>query len=344
MKKLSQWMMAGAALSLLGLFLFPLWKITLEAPQFPDGLYMYIWINKISGSSEHILQNINILNHYIGMQPIEPDSIPELQYLPYIVTGMTALGLLFAFIGRPSLYLVWFVILVALGALGLYDFYLWGYDYGHNLDPKAPIKVPGMAYQPPLLGRKELLNFVAHSYPAAGSLFLLIGGLLSMLAFYFGRTKEPRSPAKKAVALPLLLLLLSACSTEPEPISFGKDQCVYCKMAIVDQQYGAELVTGKGKVYKFDAVECLVDYQEETPAPEGGYAHVLAIGYDTPGELHPVAEMHFLISPEIRSPMGANLAAFAERAGLDEMRASYNGEVYEWEGLKGYLRGKEWVE
>jgi len=176
--------MAVAVASILLLFAFPLWRITLEAPQFPEGLHMYIWINKISGSSEHILQNINILNHYIGMQPVEPDSIPELQYFPYIGIGMGVLGIGAVIANRWYYYLGWFLLLVVLGGLGIYDFYLWLYDYGHNLDPQAPIKVPGMTYQPPLLGRKELLNFVAYSYPATGGYLLLLSGILSFLAFW----------------------------------------------------------------------------------------------------------------------------------------------------------------
>lgn len=182
--------MAGAAGLLLLLFAFPLWRITLEAPQFPEGLYMNIWINKISGSSEHILQNINILNHYIGMKPVEPDSIPELKYFPYIVVGMSVLGLLTAWADRKYLYLGWFLVLVLLGILGIYDFYTWLYDYGHNLDPNAPIEVPGMVYQPPLFGRKDLLNFVAYSYPAMGTVFLVISGILSFLAFFFKKKQS----------------------------------------------------------------------------------------------------------------------------------------------------------
>ena len=98
MKRHPRWIMALAVGLLALLFVFPLWKITLEAPQFPDGLYMHIWINKISGSGgEHIIQNINILNHYIGMKKIEPDSIPELTYFPYIVLTLCFIGIITVF-------------------------------------------------------------------------------------------------------------------------------------------------------------------------------------------------------------------------------------------------------
>lgn len=178
-----------ASLLLMLLFFFPLWRITLEAPQYPEGITMYIWINQITGQNEFTLQNINILNHYVGMKFIVPESIPELTYFPYIVSAMTVLGLLMAIINRPSLFLIWCGLMLVLGILGIYDFYLWEYDYGHNLSPTAPIKVPGQAYQPPLFGSKMLLNFKADSYPHWGGLFLGISMVLSFLAFWLGRKK-----------------------------------------------------------------------------------------------------------------------------------------------------------
>lgn len=174
-------------LSLGAVFLFPLWQITLDAAQFPGGLKMHIWINKISGSEKNIIQNINILNHYIGMQYIEPDSIPELKYFPIVAYAMMALGLVSLAINKAWAYLSWFIIIAILGALGIYDFYLWLYDYGHNLDPKAPIKVEGMTYMPPLLGEKDLLNFYVTSYPHFGSGFLGLSSLLALAAFWFKR-------------------------------------------------------------------------------------------------------------------------------------------------------------
>lgn len=94
MKIVSRWLMAIAALLLLMLFVFPIWQITLIAPQYPDGITLYIWVNQITGDSPGTLQNINILNHYVGMKYIEPDSIPELTYFPYIIGFMTVLGLI----------------------------------------------------------------------------------------------------------------------------------------------------------------------------------------------------------------------------------------------------------
>jgi len=178
-------MLAGAVL-LLGMFLFPLWKITLLAPQYPHGMSMFIWMTKITGDEPGTLQNINILNHYIGMKPIEPDSIPELQFMKYIVIAIAGLGLIATILNKWQINLAWFIILVGAGALAMYDFYLWEYDYGHNLDPHAAIKIEGMAYQPPLIGKKLILNFTAISYPNIGALFMVIPMILGTLAVISG--------------------------------------------------------------------------------------------------------------------------------------------------------------
>lgn len=179
--------MALAALLLLTLFIFPMWQITLVAPQYPDGVTMYIWINQITGSEPGTLQNINILNHYVGMKYIEPDSIPELTYFPYIIIAMSVLGLITAFTGKWKLFLTWGILMILLGAAGIYDFYLWEYDYGHNLSDTAPIKIEGQAYQPPLIGEKYLLNFLAKSYPYVGGWFVGLSLILGFVATWLQR-------------------------------------------------------------------------------------------------------------------------------------------------------------
>jgi copper chaperone NosL len=183
-----RWLMIAAVLLLSGVFFFPLWQITLEAAQFPGGLRLNIWINKFSGDEGggDIIKNINILNHYIGMKYIEPDSIPELKYFPYVIFAMMGLGLIAALINKAWAYISWVVIMVLLSIAGMYDFYLWMYDYGHNLDPKAPIKIEGMTYMPPLFGEKDLLNFYVKSYPHIGTLFLMLSIVTAALAAWMG--------------------------------------------------------------------------------------------------------------------------------------------------------------
>ncbi|KGE85856.1 MAG: hypothetical protein ACE362_02695 [Phaeodactylibacter xiamenensis] len=179
MKQLPRRLMLLGIVCLMSLFVFPMWQIILYAPQYPDGVEMHIYIDKIGGSSPGTLQNVNILNHYVGMQYIEPDDIPELQYFPYIIGAMGLLGLIALAINKKWGYLSWTIVLVVLGILGMYDFYLWEYDYGHNLSDTAPIKIPGASFQPPLIGRKQIINFIADSWPH-------IGGIGFGLSMFFG--------------------------------------------------------------------------------------------------------------------------------------------------------------
>jgi len=129
---------------------------------------MYVWINTITGQKPNDLHSINGLNHYIGMKAIVPDAIPELRLMPRIVAGLIAIGLFVATLGRRSLLFGWTALFALIAAAGLVDFWYWGYDYGHDLDPTAAIKIPGFSYQPPVLGSKQLLNFTAHSWPGIG--------------------------------------------------------------------------------------------------------------------------------------------------------------------------------
>jgi hypothetical protein len=174
MRSVSRIGMVVAAVLLGVPFLQPLWHIGLIAPQYPEGLGLYIWINQITGQKPHDLDSINGLNHYIGMKEIIPESIPELRFMPYLVGGLLVLALLTALAGKRPLLYVWTGLFVLLSLAGLADFYKWGYDYGHNLDPTAAIRVPGMAYQPPLIGAKQLLNFYATSWPAVGGWALML--------------------------------------------------------------------------------------------------------------------------------------------------------------------------
>ena len=161
-------LLAIAALLLTVTYVLPLWHIGLKAPQYPEGLGLYISIDGIRGQGEHDLQSLNGLNHYIGMHKIVPEEIPELRFLPIAIGVLAALGLAAAAIGKRWALRTYAAILVAGAVAGLADFWWWEYRYGHQLDPTAAIKVPGMTYQPPLLGAKQMLNITAHSWPAAG--------------------------------------------------------------------------------------------------------------------------------------------------------------------------------
>ena len=188
MNKKSRFIMVIASLLLLLLFIFPLWKITLSAPQYPDGLKMYLNIDGLTDGGTGDIANINIMNHYVGMKKIDEADFKEFTYMPYIIIGLVVTGLLVALLKKRTLILFWLIIIVVLGIVGLYDFYQWEYDYGHTLDPRAAIQVPGAAYQPPLIGKKEILNFVAYSFPQAGA--FIIGISMALGVFAWGQRKK----------------------------------------------------------------------------------------------------------------------------------------------------------
>jgi len=183
--RLARLFVLASSLLLLGLYVLPLWTVRLRAPQYPEGLGMHIRINTVEGATEHDLTNINKLNSYIGMKRIDPDSIPELRLMPWIVGGLIVTGLLTAWFGRRRLIYFWTGAFVAIAVAGLVDFWRWEYDYGHNLDMEtAIIKIPGMSYQPPLIGSKQLLNFTAVSLPGSGGLLAGAALTLALAASY----------------------------------------------------------------------------------------------------------------------------------------------------------------
>jgi copper chaperone NosL len=187
----SRILVALASVIAVAAFLVPLWNIYLQAPQYPEGLGMRVWINQITGIKPNDLDNINNLNHYIGMKRIEPESIPELRLMPFALGALVAFGLITAWSARRALLRTWIAAFLVLALAGMVDFWEWEYDYGHNLDMEnAIIKVPGMNYQPPLIGSKQLLNFRATSLPGAGA--ILLGASLGLGIFALVADRRPR--------------------------------------------------------------------------------------------------------------------------------------------------------
>jgi copper chaperone NosL len=187
----SRLLVALAAVLLLGTLVTPIWRVNLVAPQYPEGLGMEIRAHTVRGMKEHDLRNINSLNHYIGMKPITPESIPELRIIPWVIGGLAATGLLVAAIGRRRLLWAWLTALVVCGIVGMVDFWRWEYSYGHDLDlENAIISVPGMTYQPPLIGSKQLLNFTAESWPATGAILAGLAFSLGTAALVLSRRQQ----------------------------------------------------------------------------------------------------------------------------------------------------------
>lgn len=127
------------------------------------------------------------------------------------------------------------------------------------------------------------------------------------------------------------LFFTSSCQVKPQEIDYGKDGCHYCKMTIVDNQHAAELVTKKGKAFKYDAIECMVNdlKQKENNSVELFYVN----DYGNPGKFVPAKEATYLISKKIPSPMGAFLSAFSSQEEAQKTQKEMTGELFSWEEL-----------
>lgn len=197
MKKAGVIMIIGS-LCLLSLFAFPMWNIQLGAPQYPDPLGIDIFITGLQGQSEFDIQNIDGLNHYIGMKTLpKPKDMWEFTVFPIVTLVMVALGVIIGLLGyfkkvSPNYFFIWFILMSILGVLGVYDFSQWLVDYGTNLDSNAIMKLQNpdgtpMKYNPPLIGHKKLLNFDAYSYPRLGGILLWVGMMLTLAAYVVGK-------------------------------------------------------------------------------------------------------------------------------------------------------------
>lgn len=179
--KLSFWCLILAAILTLIAAFIPLWRIDLAAPQYPEGLVLFIGgLSGVDGD----LYKINELNHYVGMAQIHPGDFWEFTVLPILLCVFAVLFAVTAFIKSKKMTIIDFVLFCIFAVLGFIDFYRWTYVYGHNLSPDAAIKVPGMAYQPPVIGYKKLLNFEAFSQPDFGGYLLVVAGILIALAVF----------------------------------------------------------------------------------------------------------------------------------------------------------------
>lgn len=335
----SRILIAIASLALIATFFLPVWFIFLIAPQYPEGLTMNIWLYKITGQVEII----NGLNHYIGMKHIKADMFPEFNFLVYVVGFFIVFGLAVAIIGKRKLLFAYLVVTILGGMAAMADFYKWGYDYGHNLDPKAAIQIPGLSYQPPLLGHKTLLNFDAYSYPDIGGWVVIgVGSIFFLVWFFewFRNRKKTAAVQKLKTASPIaaaLVLLLSSCNTSPEQLVIGKDVCFDCKMTIMDAKFGGEVITTKGKIYKFDDAHCMAHFLKTTGLKNSDISQTVFVDYENNGNFLDAKSLYFVVSPQLKSPMNSNAAAFINKATADKIALQTSGNVTSWEALRKTL-------
>lgn len=326
--KLSKWLLVIAALALMTSIFVPIWRIELDAPQYPEGMMLQIYSNKITGS----LQTINGLNHYIGMKQIRPDDFVEFKVLPYIFAFFGLLTLLVAYLGRKKLLYTLLGLFVLFGVLAMYDFWLWEYDYGHNLSPNAAIIVPGMVYQPPLIGFKQLLNFGAYSVPDIGGWLMVFSGLIMIFVVLLENKIIKCKKAGIACVSTIVLLLSASCGqAEPQPIKLNVDNCDNCKMTITDIRFASELISSKGRIYKFDDISCLVAYKTTSKLSNSRY---FVSDFSVPNKLINVEIAVFIKGDNIASPMRGNIAAFSQVDSAQNNRMRLQANATSWEQIE----------
>jgi hypothetical protein len=176
-------MLVLCAILLIAAYLFPLWSLTMFAPQYPDGLRLFIYSYKLDGGNNgQDVKEVNVLNHYIGMRDLATEDFNEFKWLPFVIGIFGLLFLRSAVLGKASHLVDVVVLYVYFGLFSLWSFGYKMYQYGHNLDPKAAVKVP--PFMPPMFGFKKLANFEVYSYPQLGSYALAATALLLLAAFW----------------------------------------------------------------------------------------------------------------------------------------------------------------
>ena len=333
--------MSGAArllfflsgISLLIILSFPMWQIQLSAPQYPEGLVLLIYPNRLGGN----VDIINGLNHYIGMKPLHASDFIEFTLLPYLIIFYSVLFIITGLIGKRKLMNISFILFVCFGIIAMVDFWKWEYNYGHNLNPDAAIVVPGMSYQPPLIGFKQLLNFGAYSIPDTGGwIFVAVGIVLLFVVFrewYQFRAVKKRIRIGPGLLLFMSSLVLISCHSGPSPLILGKDHCEYCKMTISDIRFGAEIITKKGKTIKFDDPQCALFFLKTVPDRSAAVSEIYFTDFSDHHALVPSAKAMFLKSQSLKAPMGGEFICFGNMDSLKSVMKVYPGSIVSWDQI-----------
>jgi copper chaperone NosL len=322
-------LLLSSALLVVSLFL-PIWRIDLDAPQYPEGLNLLIYANKLGGNVEII----NGLNHYIGMKTLHTEDFIEFTVLPYCILFFAAFSLLSMVLARKRVVYTLLSCFVLFGVIAMVDFWRWEYNYGHNLDPNAAIIVPGMAYQPPLIGFKQLLNFGAFSIPDKGGWLFILSGVCMLVATVLETGLLKKFGKKKGLATAALIAMVfgvSCNSPGPEPIALNKDNCDYCKMTISNIRFATELKTSKGRVYKFDDIACLLNYKKENSSTASAKYYVC--DYLSPNTLLKADSLFYVSAEAVGSPMGGNVAAFSNSDSAQAYLVRFSAQPLSWAQL-----------
>lgn len=189
LSRTSRILIVAATLAILPSIFLPTWKITLHAPQYPEGLALVIYPNTVAGD----VDEVNLLNHYIGMHEISANEFPEFRFIPFFILRFFGFALLTALIGRMPIAALGWMDFVLFGAVMLYTMQHWLYEYGHNLSPGAPLKIA--PFTPTFLGTTSVGQFTVSSWPSIGAVLMGIAGLIGpVVVFYEWRRQQGAAP------------------------------------------------------------------------------------------------------------------------------------------------------
>ena len=191
-------MVAAAAALLAVTYVFPLWNLTMFAPQYPDGLRLDIYSYTLTGGNGgQDVKEINVLNHYIGMRDLAKDSFAEFQWMPFVIGALGLLLLRAAVYATAGALLDVTMLFTYFGAFSGWSFGYQLYQYGHHLAPDAAIKVA--PFMPPLFGYRQIANFEVYSYPRLGT-YAMLGALVLMAGALALTWLQARRAAARAQA------------------------------------------------------------------------------------------------------------------------------------------------
>lgn len=174
------------ALALVPSLFLPVWKITLNAPQYPGGLDLMIYAQELRGD----LDEINILNHYIGMAEIRPDEFREFVFIPFFILRFIAFAVLAMLVARMPIAAIGYIDFALFGAVMMFDFQAWLTRFGQGLAQGAPLTID--PFTPKFFGTTEIGQFTVDSYPALGGVLMIAAGMLGplLLAYELWRRRR----------------------------------------------------------------------------------------------------------------------------------------------------------
>jgi copper chaperone NosL len=176
-----------------------------------------------------------------------------------------------------------------------------------------------------------LLNFDAYSLPDIGGWIVIGAASIMILVWFFDWYKAHKKKLKLSSALitSFVLFFFVSCSSQPEPLKIGTDICHLCKMGIADSKFGGEIITNKGKVYKFDDIGCMIRFMKAGSIEQKNISRTVVVNYEKPNDFIDADKAVLIISENTKSPMGFNIAAFSNK----EFVSGIQGKTFSWNEL-----------